>query len=375
MAKPFNLLVFPSNPTDATSFYRAMGPLAHLRKEVPGLEIHMAPQVTWMHMAMMDGVLMQRPHREIDFRIARQAFRAGLPIWSEFDDDIFNIPTDNPAFDVYMKPESKAAAAGVVAMSHTVTVSTGHLKTIFDRMHPHVMTIPNALMTNIVGRIPRHHAKKRTDAVLWRGGSSHQRDLDTMTPQIIRAMKANPSFTICFQGFHTYELMEQLGEQARRGVMQDPIDYFGALPNLCPKVVIVPLTDNTFNRSKSNIAWIEATFAGAVCVAPDWPEWQRPGVINYRDAEDFERKMSEAIQMSDEHQDHRWRESFDYITKKLTIDETNKPRALIVNQLRAWREDPSFSDRQRRDAHAPPPKLAKPTTTIVENFADLAASL
>jgi hypothetical protein len=49
-----------------------------------------------------------------------------------------------------------------------------------------------------------------------------------------------------------------------------------------------PLQDNQFNDSKSNIAWIEATLAGAVCVTnyahkPGW-EW---AIDHFTDNTDF----------------------------------------------------------------------------------------
>ncbi len=56
---------------------------------------------------------------------------------------------------------------------------------------------------------------------------------------------------------------------------------------LQPAIMIVPLVDNDFNRAKSNIAWLEGCFAGAAVIAPDFPEFQRPGVLNYSSPEQF----------------------------------------------------------------------------------------
>jgi hypothetical protein len=38
-------------------------------------------------------------------------------------------------------------------------------------------------------------------------------------------------------------------------------------------MMVVPLRDNAFNRAKSNIAQLEATFGGMLTVGPKWPEW------------------------------------------------------------------------------------------------------
>jgi hypothetical protein len=60
-------------------------------------------------------------------------------------------------------------------------------------------------------------------------------------------------------------------------------DYMVNLRAKAPAIMFKPLIDVSANRAKSNCAWLEATFAGAVCVAPDWPVWQEDGIITYTD--------------------------------------------------------------------------------------------
>ncbi|MGL4559431.1 MAG: hypothetical protein ACRCV5_18185, partial [Afipia sp.] len=66
--------------------------------------------------------------------------------------------------------------------------------------------------------------------------------------------------------------------------------YFRTMAANPPDFLFVPLEDNPFNRSKSNCALIEgAGLAGAVVVAPmALPEFNRPGVIRYKDAKHLE---------------------------------------------------------------------------------------
>jgi len=35
-----------------------------------------------------------------------------------------------------------------------------------------------------------------------------------------------------------------------------------------------------------NIAWIEATYAGAATIGPAWQEWQHTGILNYSSVEE-----------------------------------------------------------------------------------------
>lgn len=369
MRSKFNLSVYSPGLTDATSFYRTFGPLAALRRAVPWLEVRAVEPTTWVSMALSDGVLMQRPYMRQHALIAQMAYHQGIPVWSEFDDNLFEVPNDNPAYARYMNDEAKSVAARVVGLSTFVTVSTQHLYGIFSKLHPRVTLVPNALMSNLIGRIPPAVAEEPPNVVMWRGSETHQRDLNEHTAQIINCAKRHPEFKFAFQGFSTYQLEEGLGNQYVRGVMQQPVEYFGALPNIRPKVLIVPLTDNSFNRGKSNIAWIEATYAGAVCVAPDWPEWQRPGVINYIDRNDFAAKLDYAMELS--HADHRalWMKSRGHITNKLDIGIVNAERARIIEKMDRHSSDVEWRDARRREIFAPPKRVMPlDGTKIVENL-------
>ena len=54
---------------------------------------------------------------------------------------------------------------------------------------------------------------------------------------------------------------------------------------LQPNFVVVPLQDDPFNRCKSNIGWLEATYFGAVCLASCLPEFEKPGVVLVNDSD------------------------------------------------------------------------------------------
>jgi hypothetical protein len=66
------------------------------------------------------------------------------------------------------------------------------------------------------------------------------------------------------------------------------IDYFKFFNELNPNIFIYTLKDTQFNRAKSNISWIEATYAGAAVIAPSFlPEFANmPGVIAYNELMD-----------------------------------------------------------------------------------------
>lgn len=340
-----NLLAFPSNALDAPSFYRCMGPLAALRQKRHDLQVSVIEHVNWASMGLADIVFLQRPHSPSQRQIAEMAARHGVPIWVDHDDDIFDIPKGNPAYHMYMSPGVSADIAAILRLADVVTCSTQALADKLSKIR-RATVVPNALMTNIVGTLTDHTGKPRINMVYWRGGQTHQRDLDRYAPNMIDVASRNP-VPWAFHGIteSNYGLVEAIpGAQPLK--MTDPVTYFHDLAALRPKVVVVPLDDNPFNRSKSNIAWIEATYAGAVCVAPDWPEWQRPGVISYT-PETFTAKLERAIRMSDAEQDATWKQAHDYIKANLQIHDVNRARDLIVGNLEAMRRDDKWRAAKR----------------------------
>ena len=265
----FNLLCFPSALLDPPSFYRALGPLAALRRKRPSLQVQVVEQINWASLALADAVLLQRPYRPNDVTIATMCQKHGIPLWVEHDDNIFQMPVGNPAYDQYMNPDVHQRIAKICQLADVVTVSTDHLA---DRFAPVCRERPtvarNALMTNMVGHVPNHDGQPRMNAVFWRGSRTHQRDLDTYTLEMVQVARDNPDVLWCMQGIgpENYRLMELI-PKARQGKMLDPLDYFVMLATTRPRVVVVPLADHPFNRSKSNIAYLEAIYSGAICVA------------------------------------------------------------------------------------------------------------
>ena len=59
---------------------------------------------------------------------------------------------------------------------------------------------------------------------------------------------------------------------------QDPIYYFNNLRYTKPRAIITPLVEDVFNECKSNIAYLEATMAGALCYSNQWGEFKGKGL-------------------------------------------------------------------------------------------------
>src|ERR1035437_9869971 len=97
--------------------------------------------------------------------------------------------------------------------------------------------------------------------------------------------------------------------------------------------MIVPLVDSEFNRAKSNIAWLEGTYAGAAVVARSLPEFGVPGCIHYEDPKEFSNVVRDAL-ASSERRKSAVRKSWSHISKAgLHLSDVNHIRQEVLNDL------------------------------------------
>ena len=109
--------------------------------------------------------------------------------------------------------------------------------------------------------------------------------------------------------------------------------YYGSLSQRLNSVMVVPLLSNEFNRCKSNIAWIEGTFAGAAVLAPAFEEFAKvDGIMTYDTQEVFELNALEMIKNTDFCK-QMWQKSKDYINANLLLSKINPLRLEIFENV------------------------------------------
>jgi hypothetical protein len=121
------------------------------------------------------------------------------------------------------------------------------------------------------------------------------------------------------------------GEEAKKRISFQPYntDYFGFMgqfKRMKPWTHIVPLTDNPFNRAKSNISALEAIYAGAIPIVPDWEEWQIPGAMRYNSFESFGETVKTAMAIQPKAHIFLWDMCISWIRENRILSVTNQAR-------------------------------------------------
>lgn len=311
------LLCVFANRHDATSFYRGAGPFGCL--QVDGWQIRFTDTLSWAELMGVDCVFFQRPESEEQLQAIAMARNLNIAVWVDYDDNLYNVPFSNPYFERYADPALHKRVQHCVAMASVVTVSTATLAAAYRK---DAQVIPNAVNDR---HMPFEYVTDPTKTVVWRGSATHNEDVLSQQTDIVRLQAAYRDYRWVFIGGLPWQLAAQVNwEQTEVIPSVSLVTYFGLLKRLKPSWVIAPLVDSPFNRGKSNIAWLEATWCGATCIGPDLPEWQRPGLVNYVDS------LFDAFSVGcDVHYDR----SFQYIDEHLRLSVVNKQRANILRGL------------------------------------------
>jgi len=338
-----NILCCVPQPVDATSFYRAVGPFAKLRRDFSEVSLIFTHKVDWTVVKMSDIVFMQRPFREADVQVAEMAKRWRRPVWVDYDDDLLSVPPENPTHAIYGRKQAMECVAKCIALADHVTVSTGFLKDRITKELPsgaalneNVTVIPNAFDDDSFPMEPMEGELRRL--VVWRGSTTHVKDLWEKRDAFVRLAKRRRDWAWCFIGYNPWFITEAMPPNSCVSYpAMDIMEYMWTLrEKVMPAVIAVPLTDNEFNKSKSNIAMIEAAWAGATCLGPDWKEWSVPGAVLYDPS-----RFGSFMEMLDELMDHgpEWlrrnalENTWKHVTSTLTLTGSNEVRMNVIRGL------------------------------------------
>lgn len=265
-----NLLVCSHDPSNAVSFYRTYGPLS----QIPDIASEFWDgRSSWDVFRWCDAVWIERPdHRHV--QLVDLAKEMGLQVVADMDDDLLNLPGSNPLYSVYNSPRMRHGIGHCIQKADVVIASTQALADSLCVLGASPVVIPNGYDFQLF----RKYDKMRpavTKTVVWRGTHTHSGDVLPIRDQLLQVMGEHPDWKFVFMGDCPFM---DLPKNAEHVPAMPIMEYHKHLYDLAPAFVIVPLEDNAFNRAKSNAAWIEATHAQAVCIAPKMPEWDRPGI-------------------------------------------------------------------------------------------------
>ena len=274
--KPLRVAII-SGDTGGTCYYRA-ALLKRAFDRDPSLGVEAIFADRWQAaFEYVDLVYLLHPWEPKTIAIERlhALKRAGKAIVVDADDDVFNVPPESAAYAACQEYAFRRFQAALYRSADLVTASTEHIGRSFAaRAGAPYRVVPNAFDAEV--KIARPHGKLTGRPTIgWAGGVQHHGDLaalDALWPALLAR-----GYGLLFLGASPKSVQGRSWHRTgdRVAVLEGTPSveqYMQLLPTLGVDVALAPLVDNAFNRCRSELKAVEASWLfGAPLVMSDGP--------------------------------------------------------------------------------------------------------
>jgi len=277
---------------DGCGYYRIQLPAKFLNK-VNDVHVRIATQYVNKDIDWADLVVLQKQTNQRALPFIQYAKQKGKKIITEVDDDYFNIPIWNPAYKHYH--DKGQDLINFYQMSDAIVVTTPHLAKELSKYNPKTYALPNSLDMDMLDRLKNlgdseklkytqyltvdqkklsiEEARLRMkDKIVigWGGSPTHLRDLEQATEALIKICSEDKNILIVMMACATDTLMKKIRPEQILLVKPVPIFmYPQVLSSMEWDIGICPIEDNLFNRSKSNLKYLEFAINNIACVCSE----------------------------------------------------------------------------------------------------------
>lgn len=292
-----NILAFISG-YDGCGYYRVQLPAKFLNK-VEGFHFKIATQYTNKDIDWADLVILQKQTNQQALPFIQYAKSRGKKIITEVDDDYFNIPVWNPAYKHYDGKHQDLI--NFYKISDAIVVTTPHLSKIVSPHTSKTYVIPNSLDISTLDRLKKmeeleknkhtqylsvdqkkltlEEAKSRMlgkTVIGWGGSPTHLRDLEQATDALLKLTNENKDTMVVMMACTTDTILKKMNPDQILLIKPVPIFlYPQVLASMPWDIGICPIEDNVFNRSKSNLKFLEFSINGFACVCSNVENYAR----------------------------------------------------------------------------------------------------
>ena len=255
-------------------FYRVHSPLLHLSRNNPDkLDVTIATAISEDQIGRFDVVLLQRQFRHKVLAFGLKLQQAGARIVYELDDDLLHVPKWNPADKIFGKQTVRDGIEYFISQVDAMFVATNGLRSGYSGYCDNIHVLPNSI--DFLTIFPAANPNTRLPVICWQGTRTHGRDVAIAKSGIARLAQDTDIILKMWSGFN---LDSNEPEFDILGAETLPVVPFGGFYQMFGQVGtyigLAPLSGEEFNKSKSNLKFLEYTAYNAVTVASDFGPYQ-----------------------------------------------------------------------------------------------------
>jgi hypothetical protein len=353
--KQMKVQVISASAGDACDLYRCFGPFNRMERD--GLiTVHDSAEVGWRSSGGCDVVFMQRPHTDLHVRGAEKCREIGVPLIVDYDDAYNLVPLYNSAWQG-LRATGKYIAnkKRIIELADEVWVSTIALKAALYRLCDGAVPLERFRVIRNGWNFKEWPIASTPGSLrrfLWRGTSTHDKDLYEIQDDLIDAIRmggatgvlpgiergsrgeTNLGWGVIFMGSPFWLTVEALMESEIdvEYNLQEP--FFRMLKSMQSSSAmygLVPLVKNEFNECKSNIAAMEMVACGILPICAARSEFKAiPGIIC---SDNYPLSLALAIDMRDDERVCRIQEALEWMRDDCRLETRNEERLVGLRSV------------------------------------------
>ena len=275
-------------------------------------------EITWATLQQYDVLILERPSGVHDLQMIKLAKQVGVKVIVDFDDDCLNVDIMNPMYQQFN--QSKPIVMESLVLADEVWVTTKTLKNSFSLYNRNIVVIPNGHNDSLFPIEQKREFNPNTKKAVWRGGQSHEADVYSSAKELIKIINGNKKWGFHFLGDRFMYLQLNCGANYNAVSPMPLMQYLTTIRDANPNIVFHPLQDNLFNRSKSNISFLESSYAGAAFVGnKNLPEFDKHFIFSFDNFGEVLKMDMESLKIANQL-------SWEYIVENLLLSDINKIR-------------------------------------------------
>jgi len=330
MAEPTKTICYRGDRA-ACWFYRLHAPMVHLARNNPkGFNITVSGSIGEDQIGKYDLAILQRQYKMDVLKPILQMKQAGTKLIYEIDDDLFHVPKWNPAYQTLGKKSIQDGIKHFVSRVDAMFVTTEELKSVYKEYCENIYVLPNSLEHDFIFPVDNPKEQTAKPVICWQGSMTHERDLAIAKHGFAQLAKDEDTIFKMWCGLDKGTKQPVFDIPGAQTIPLVPFEgFFQMFGQLGTYIGLAPLSAIQFNRSKSNLKFLEYTAYNAVTVASDFGPYKNTiedgetGIL-VSDNRDWYDKVRELIE--DE-------EKYNYIlanAKKLVEEEFNIKKNYVL---------------------------------------------
>lgn len=187
----------------------------------------------------------------------------GRPTVYELCDDLWALPATNPMRAFYDQSNNLLLIKRLANYCNALQFSSPELEKKFGYLNPHTRVFPNHIL-----EVPRERGRTAHSGVVvgWGGSIGHLQDMARIADRLVRWVLSRDGVQLCLMcDDPIWRLFDALPADRKRWFATGSLtDYYSFLSRV--DIGIAPLDDIPFNRSRSDVKFIEYAAHGVVPV-------------------------------------------------------------------------------------------------------------